>query len=61
MENKTIYAGIDESNHGRFPEVFALVLSNKEKDTQKNHFEKSRKDYSSFLKKFIEEIILIYY
>lgn len=51
MDNKIIYAGIDESNHGRFPEVFALVLSNKEKDTQKNYFEKSRRDYSSFLKK----------
>ncbi|MFA5484647.1 MAG: hypothetical protein WC260_00110 [Candidatus Pacearchaeota archaeon] len=51
MKKKNLYAGIDESNHGRFPEVFALILSNKEKDTQKNHFEKNRKNYSSFLKK----------
>lgn len=30
-----VYGGLDESNHGRFPEYFSLVLSGKERDSIK--------------------------
>ncbi len=30
---RTIYAGIDESNHGKFPEVYAIAFSNIPSDT----------------------------
>ena len=33
---KGLYVGVDESNHGRFPEIFVAVFSKLEKDIIKN-------------------------
>jgi hypothetical protein len=39
---KRLYIGIDESNHGRFPEVFVATLSYSSKDIYKGKFSKKR-------------------
>ena len=37
-----MYLGIDESNHGRFPEIFVGVSSNRDKDIEERVLEKIR-------------------
>ena len=41
------YLGIDESNHGRYPEIFVGVYSTITKDKKKNEFSKIRRNIRS--------------
>lgn len=40
--NKKLVMGVDESNHGRFPEIFVAVFSRLEKDILEKKFIKKR-------------------
>ena len=36
-DQKNLYIGFDESNHGRFPEIFVAAFSKLEKDILNKH------------------------
>lgn len=42
-KEKTYFVGIDESNHGRFPEIFVGVFSTLTQDIKNSSYPKSRK------------------
>lgn len=49
MDEGTCFVGIDESNHGRYPEIFVGVFSNDPRDIQYSSFSKQRrKNYNPF-------------
>lgn len=53
--SSNLYVGIDESNHGRFPEFFVCALSNFKKDTLESNskFPKKRADHKRLFTNFI--------
>ncbi len=47
--SEILYVGIDESNHGRFPEVFTAVISNLKNDAiKRKYMKKIKKDFKRF-------------
>ncbi len=49
--NKTLYVGVDESNHGRFPEYFVATFSDIISDVAKGYFKKERDNHNQLLRK----------
>ncbi len=52
LENRVLYVGIDESNHGKFPEVFVSVFSNLEKDIEKQPYIPKSRNHNKLFGKF---------
>ncbi|MBN1275397.1 hypothetical protein JXA12_03835 [Candidatus Woesearchaeota archaeon] len=43
-----MYLGVDESNHGRYPEIFVGAFTTEKKYTREGHFEKQRDNNRDF-------------
>lgn len=50
-KKKTYFVGIDESNHGRYPEIFVGVFSTLTQDIKNSSYPKSRKKKENIEKK----------
>lgn len=48
LPTNSLYVGVDESNHGRFPEVFVAAFSGLDKYSQKGSFSKVRRSHTLF-------------
>ncbi len=46
-----MYVGIDESNHGRFPEIFVAVFSTFDSDIEERSFKKSRRNHKNLMRR----------
>lgn len=51
MDKETYFVGIDESNHGRYPEIFVGVFSNDLRDIKKSSFGKIRNKKEDLVEK----------
>ena len=49
--DSNLYVGIDESNHGRFPEYFVAAFSQIRSDISQGSFEKVRVDHNQLFRK----------
>ena len=48
-KSRTCFVGIDESNHGKYPEIFVGVFSTDPRDKQPSYFPKNRESDYNFL------------
>jgi hypothetical protein len=47
----TLYVGVDESNHGRFPEYFVATFSQMKSDIAEGNFKKERENHLNLFRK----------